>query len=275
VKNISVLISVYKNDNSVYLNEALLSIWDKQIFKPFQVVLIQDGIVSESLRDIISHWRQKLNEKLVFIENTENIGLTKSLNKGLKYCSGDFIARMDSDDISCHDRFKLQIEFFNKNKDIDVLGGSMQEFSQNNELLFVRKYPTSNVEVIRQISISSPLCHPAVMFRRRVFDEGNYYNERYITSQDIDLWFHLILKGYKISNIENIILLFRVNDDLVKRRNITKGINEFRIYIKGIIKLYGFSYRLVYPLIRFFFRLMPDFIIKYVYQSNLRKMLNK
>ena len=242
MKNISVLISVYKNDNSVYLNEALLSIWDKQIFKPFQVVLIQDGIVSESLRDVISHWRQKLNEKLVFIENTENIGLTKSLNKGLKYCSGDFIARMDSDDISSHDRFKLQIEFFNKNKDIDILGGSMQEFRQNNELLIVRKYPTSNVEVIRQMAISSPLCHPAVMFRRRVFDEGNYYNERYITSQDIDLWFHLILKGYKISNIENIILLFRVNDDLVKRRNITKGINEFRIYIKGIIKLYGFNY---------------------------------
>lgn len=275
MQKISVLISVYKNDNPVYFDQALSSIWDKQIFKPFEVVLIQDGSISESLENVISHWRKKLNEKLVLIKNRENIGLTKSLNNGSKFCTGDFIARMDADDISDPNRFKLQIEFFEKNKDVDVLGGSMQEFRENNELLTVRKYPSSIHEIKKKIAISSPLCHPSVMFRRRVFDEGNYYNESYKTSQDVDLWFRLILKGYKISNIDNIILFFRINDDLAKRRNISKGITEFKIYFKGIISLYGFSYRLIYPLLRLSFRLMPNGIIKYVYQSKLRRRLNK
>ena len=141
---ISVLMSVYKNDNPYHFEEALLSIWDNQILKPFEIVLIQDGAVPKSLHEIIFKWGDKLNSSLVLIVNDSNIGLTKSLNKGVKLCNGDFIARMDSDDISSSNRFKIQSEFLENNPKIDLVGSSLQEFNEFGNLSLIRKYPVDN-----------------------------------------------------------------------------------------------------------------------------------
>ena len=274
MKKISVLISVYKNDNSFYFDESIKSIWCNQTYKPYEIVLVQDGDVSDSLKNVIIKWKQSLKSKLVHIINPTNIGLTKSLNIGLMSCNGDYIARMDADDISKQERFLLQVEYLEKYKNIDVLGGSMQEFSSENDCLFIRSYPKTNIEILNKIHISSPFCHPSVMFRRKIFDEGNFYNNNFITSQDIDFWFSLISRGYKMSNLENVILLFRINDNTAKRRSIKKGINEFKIYTKGIFLLFGYSYKLIYPFIRISVRFLPLFLIRLIYKSNVRKILN-
>ena len=67
----------------------------------------------------LKKWKKKFGEKLILVRNSSNIGLTKSLNKGIEFCSGDYIARMDADDLSTPKRFKLQTEFFEINKEID------------------------------------------------------------------------------------------------------------------------------------------------------------
>lgn len=274
MKTISVLMSVYKEDNPIFFNLALTSIWDNQTLKPNQIVLVLDGKLTDKLNEVIKNWIYKLDNKLLLVKNRDNIGLTKSLNKGIPYCKSEYIARMDSDDISISERFELQINFLEKNKDVDVLGGSIQEINTENKELSIRTFPKSNSSVLKQIPISSPLNHPSVMFRRKVFDEGNFYNEKYITSQDIDFWFTLLSKGYKISNIDRIVTLFRLNNNMAKRRSYKKGFNEFRIYFNGIILLYGFNYRLIYPFLRLFTRLLPSSIIKLIYFGNFRKILN-
>ena len=274
--SLGVVISVYKNDDPIHLIQSLESISIKQTRKPNQIILIIDGQISNKLLEVINTWYD-LNKHSILIvieKNSTNIGLTKSLNKAIKLCSSDYIARMDSDDISISERFELQINFLEKNKDIDVLGGSIQEINTENKELSIRTFPKSNSSVLKQIPISSPLNHPSVMFRRKVFDEGNFYNEKYITSQDIDFWFTLLSKGYKISNIDRIVTLFRLNNNMAKRRSYKKGFNEFRIYFNGIILLYGFNYRLIYPFLRLFTRLMPSSIIKLIYFGNFRKILN-
>ena len=241
-----------------------------------QIILIIDGQISSKLLEVINTWYD-LNKHSILIvieKNSSNIGLTKSLNKAIKLCSCDYIARMDSDDISIPERFELQINFLENNKDIDVLGGSIQEINTENKELGIRTFPKSNKSVLKQIPISSPLNHPSVMFRRKVFDEGNFYNEKYITSQDIDFWFTLLSKKYKISNIDRIVILFRLNNNMAKRRSYKKGFNEFRIYFNGIILLYGLNYRLIYPFLRLFTRLLPSPIIKLIYYGNYRKILN-
>ena len=264
--------SVYKNDNHIHFNESLNSIWSMQTLKPYEIVLIQDGDVSEEIKSVLNQWKKKLGKKLILIVNKVNLGLTKSLNLGIKKCSGDLIARMDADDISKKNRFELQVNFLKKNLDVDVLGGSMQEFDDFNSCLYIRKYPLNMQQILKTISKASPLCHPSVMFRKKVFDDGNFYDENYKTSQDIDFWFKLISKGYKIANIDNVIILFRKNKDFYKRRSLRKGITEFKIYLIGIFNLFGFSIKLLLPFSRLFFRFLPSRIVSLVYSSTLRQL---
>ena len=274
--SLCVVISVYKKDKPDHLAQSLESISAKQTRKPNKIILIIDGQISNNLMHVINTWYD-LNKDSIFIrieKNSINLGLTKSLNKAIKLCTCDYIARMDSDDISISERFALQINYLENNKDIDVLGGYIQEIDSNNKSLNIRTFPNSNSSVLKQIPISSPVNHPSVMFRRKIFDEGNYYNEKYKTSQDIAFWFYLLSKGYRISNLDRIITLFRLNENMVKRRSYKKGVTEFFIYFKGILDLYGFSYKLVYPFLRLFTRLMPSPIIKLIYFSGLRKILN-
>lgn len=273
---ISVLMSVYKNEQAAYLDRALQSIWDDQTLKPDQIVLIEDGPLGEDLRSIIESWQVKLGSVLCLLRNDVNIGLTKSLNKGIKFVTSELIARMDSDDISAPKRFQLQHDFFTNNPGIHIIGGSLQEFDDSNECLNIRHYPLNPKDARDYIKKASPLAHPTVMMRKQIFDEGLSYNEEYRTSQDIALWFDALLAGYKISNVPEVTIYFRRNYDVFKRRGREKAWNEFKIYMKGIYRIFGpITLYYVFPISRLVFRLMPSSFIKFIYSSQARKKLLK
>lgn len=271
---ISVLISVYKSEKPEFLEQALCSVWDNQFLKPDEVILIKDGPLGNNLDLIISAWKNKLGNKLQIVINQENLGLTKSLNKGLKVAKFDLIARMDSDDISAPVRFRRQKEYLDAHPDIAIVGGSLQEFDSENKNLGIRHYPKTNDEVFRYIYKASPLAHPAVMMRKNIFEKGISYNENYRTSQDIALWFDVLKAGYKIGNIDDVIVYFRRDGDVFKRRSRSKAKNELKIYIKGIRSLYGLmTWKYIYPLVRYCFRMMPEFLIRNIYNSKARKRI--
>ena len=273
---ISVLMSVYKNEQAAYLDRALQSVWDDQTLKPNQIVLIEDGPLGEELVAVLDAWKEKLGDVLLLLKNDVNLGLTKSLNKGIARVTSDLIARMDSDDISSPDRFRLQHDYFVAHPDVHIIGGSLQEFDDKNECLNVRHYPLSPNAARIYIQKASPLAHPTVMMRRKIFDEGLSYNEKYRTSQDIALWFDALLAGYMISNVPQVTIYFRRDGDVFKRRGREKAWNEFKIYMVGIYKLFGpVTLKYVFPISRLIFRLMPSSVIKYVYGSKARKKLLK
>lgn len=270
--SISVLMSVYKSEKSSYLDKALKSIWDDQTLKPDEIILVEDGPLGEDLNEVVDRWKERLSDRLVLLYNEVNLGLTKSLNKGIKYVRSEYIARMDSDDISDPLRFERQFNYLQEHPGIDVLGGALQEFNDENSNLNVRHYPLSPEQCREYIVKASPLAHPTVMMRRRIFDEGITYNEQYRTSQDIALWFELLSKGYSIANIPEVTILFRRDDAVFKRRNRSKAINEFKIYMSGIKRLYGvYTFAYLYPMFRLVFRLLPTFVVKWIYGSSIRK----
>ena len=274
--NVSVLMSVYKNERAEYLNQALQSVWTDQTVKPNQIVLVEDGPLTEALYLVISSWKKLLGDILYIIENEQNLGLTKSLNRGICAINSEYIARMDSDDISLPLRFEKQVNYLETHPDVDVIGGSMQEFNDVCDCLNVRHYPLTHQQVEKYIMKASPLAHPSVMMKKKLFDEGLKYNEKYRTSQDVALWFDVISAGYHIDNLEDIILLFRQNNDVYSRRGRAKAWNECKIYINGIYRLKGlFTWKYIYPLLRLFFRLMPSSIVKFIYESKLRNRLLK
>lgn len=274
---ISVLMSVYKSEKPVYLDRALQSVWDDQTLKPIQIVLVEDGPLGKELRTVVKQWKEKLGNTLTVLLNEQNIGLTKSLNKGIAVVKGELIARMDSDDISMPERFELQEKYLEEHSDIDIIGGSLREFDDKNPELRVRHYPLSHEDAVEYMCKASPLAHPTVMMRKKMFDEGLRYNEKYRMSQDIALWYDAVLAGYKMANVPEITINFRSQGDVFKRRSRAKAWNEFKIYMGGIYRTWGlFTLKYRYPIARLCFRLMPPAFVKRVYNSEMRsKFLQK
>lgn len=271
---ISVLMSVYNNERPEYLHRSLQSVWDEQTYKPKEIILVEDGPLCKELYEVIEVWKDKLAENMIVIKNETNLGLTKSLNKGLKYTKSEFIARMDTDDISHPMRFELQYNFLCSNPDIDVVGGALQEFNDENPCLNIRRYPDDSKVISKYICKASPLAHPTVMMRRRIFDQGLIYDDRFRTSQDLALWFDVLAAGYKISNVKEVTIYFRLSNDVYKRRNHRKAYNEFKIYMRGIYMLHGvFTFAYIYPICRLVFRLLPVPFIRLIYNSSIRKKL--
>lgn len=276
MSTISVLMSVYRSEKPAYLERALVSIWDDQILRPDEIILVKDGPLTEELDNVINNWEEKLKDKLTVITNPVNEGLTKSLNRGLKKVHGDYIARMDTDDISMPERFKLQADFLDRHRDIDIIGGWLREFNEESGELNVRKYPGEPSQIRDYISKASPLAHPTVMMRRKIFDNGLAYDERYRTSQDLALWFDALCAGYNIGNIPQVTLGFRRDDSVFKRRSKSKANNELKIYLNGIYRLHGLmTWRYIYPLARWLFRMMPVSMIKYIYGAGIRTKILK
>lgn len=268
--SLSVLMSVYHKEKPEYLQQALESIWDNQTLKPDEIVLVEDGPLTYELYSVLSKW----NNKLKRIPLKKNVGLTKALNIGINHCNGEFIARMDSDDISLPTRFEKQVKFLNTNNNISIIGSAIQEFNNTSQLLNIRKYPNNTKQALKYIVKASPFAHPTVIFRKKVFEDGFLYSEKFNTSQDIDFWFRLLKKGYKVANISDVLLYFRVSDNFYERRSKAKAINEFKIYCNGIFSLYGFTWKLIYPVLRLIFRFAPKYLVKHIYSGKIRKQLN-
>ncbi|MBQ3536163.1 MAG: glycosyltransferase [Alistipes sp.] len=276
MNKISILISVYKSEMPECLDASLKSVLEDQTLLPYEIVLIEDGPLNDKLLAVIDKWRNRFKGRFVVIRNEENIGLTRSLNKGISHVTGDLIARMDSDDISHPERFAKQVKYLQEHLDIAVVGGSLQEFRAPMELLDIRSYPLTNEGIVSKIHRACPLAHPSVLMRSSIFSTGIRYDERYRTSQDIALWFTLLKNGYRLANIEDVVLYFRYNDNIYQRRGREKAVNEFKIYMSGIKSLYGIlSWRYIFPICRLVSRMLPPSVIEYIYKSPIRKWVIK
>lgn len=277
---ISVLMSVYKNEKPEYLKQALESVSIEQTHKPDQIVLVEDGPLPDSLKEIVQSFKFQVQSEghtiFTIVKMPVNGGLTKALNEGLKYVTSDLIARMDSDDISESHRFERQVAYLESHPDVDIISGSLQEFDAEHECLNVRHYPQTHEECVNFIVKACPLAHPSVMMRKKIFDEGLKYDERYRMSQDIKLWYDAVLAGYRLGNISEVTLFFRREGDVFRRRSRAKAWNEFKIYMNGIYHLKGLftlSYR--YPIARYIFRNLPPSIVRRIYGSKVRNRVLK
>lgn len=274
---ISVLMSVYRSEKPPYLDRALQSVWDDQVRKPDEIVLVQDGPLGDELLQVIAKWQTKLSNVLVLIINEVNIGLTKSLNKGIKIAKGEYIARMDSDDISLPNRFVMQEKFLNENPAVYVVGGAIQEFNDENGIIGERHFPKDTEEAIHYIHKASPFAHPAVMIQKALFDEGVMYNEAYRTTQDLALWFDVLKTKHQVANLYDFVLKFRRDSNVYQRRkNKEDSRLEMKIHLNGIKELFGLSpIKSLYPIARYTMRLLPNSMINFIYNSRLRGKLLK
>ena len=270
---ISVLMSVYKSESANNLDRALRSVWSEQSRKPKEIILIKDGPLGIELNNVINKWKNELGDQLKIIVNETNLGLTKSLNRGLDVIDADLIARMDTDDVSLPERFELQASFLEMHDEVDLLGGSVEMVDAGGNVKYVRYFPENHEKVMRTIYKKSPLPHPGVMMRAEIFKNTIVrYDERYRNSQDIALWFDAIAAGFHIANLNETILRFTEATDVYARRGKVRAKNEFLAFSRGISKIYGkWSPKHIYPILRYAVRCMPSGLIKIMYNSKLYK----
>lgn len=276
MSTISVLMSVYKSEKPRFLNRALRSVWSDQILKPNEIILIEDGPLSRELIEVIENWKSELGDKLVILRNELNEGLTKSLNKGIAVIRSQYIARMDSDDISLPERFKLQYEYMESHPEVMVLGGGMQEIDEYENWGAERKYPETQEKIKKYIAKANPLAHPTTFIRKSIFDNGYLYNDKYRKNQDLKLWFDLLKDNNVLHNLSDTVLLFRrTSDTFTKRSSKVSLKSELEIYTSGIRSLYGIiSWRYIYPYTRYVVKSMPSSVNTFVYKYLFKKKNN-
>ena len=271
--HISVIIATYKGEKPEYLDRAMRSIWDDQKRKPDEIVLVEDGPLTQELCAVVDSWEERLADKLVVIEKPVNQGLAAALNDAIEVAHGDLIARMDSDDISLPDRFMLQEQYMDEHPEVDILGGSIREFNDEGTLSAVQRYPATMQEVLRTMYKASPLAHPTVMYRSSFFKAGYRYSSKYHICEDVTMWYDAAAGGRVINSLQDVLLEFRRNPSVMQRRSREKAWSEFLAYNDGISRLYGrFSYKYIYSFMRMCFRLMPASLVSLIYDSKLRRI---
>ncbi|MBR4919949.1 MAG: glycosyltransferase [Prevotella sp.] len=212
----SVLISIYSKEQPQYLQESLDSIFG-QTLPPTEVVMVCDGSLTEALDQMIEKYSQQHTE-LKVIRLPKNGGLGKALQEGLKHCSYEIVARMDTDDICKPDRFETQIKYMEEHPETDVVGAWIDEFSENpSKIVSVRRLPEQHEDIVEFAKKRNPVNHPTAVFRRSAVEKAGSYRH-FLLFEDYDLWVRMILNGARFHNIQRSLLYFRMPNDFFYRR---------------------------------------------------------
>jgi len=206
---ISVVMACYNGEK--YIKDALESILN-QTFVDFELIIINDGSTDNSL-----HIIQSYNDpRIKLIDNEKNMGHTFCLNVGIRVAQGEYIARMDSDDISLPSRFQKQVEFMDNHQDIAVSGTWTKIIGEGSG--YINRFFTKPDDIKANLLFYASLAHPTVMIRKSVLDKHNLQYgidiDRDENCEDYSLWSKLS-KHEKLANIPKILLLYRLHKENV------------------------------------------------------------
>lgn len=267
----SVLLSIYNREHPAYLRQCLDSLFMQSLL-PAEIVLVKDGPLTIELDSIISEY-EALHPifKVVCLE--KNQGLGKALNEGLKYCSFELVARMDTDDIAKVKRFEKQIEVFQNNPQIDICSAWIDEFEGDvNHIVATRKLPENHDEIALYAQSRCPINHPVVMFRKsKVISAGGY--QHFPLFEDYYLWMRMLKSGAMFYNIQESLLYFRTSSNMYKRRGGWKyAIDE--LHFQNVLfnmRMISCGRFLLNVMMRFPVRIAPNKIRSWIYMKALRK----
>ncbi len=256
---VSVLMPTY--NIAEFLGKAIESILS-QSFIDFEFIIVDDGSTDDSTR-VLGEYAEK-DPRIRIIRNEQNKGIVYSLNRGLKECRGEYVARMDADDIALRDRLEKQVVVMEADPQTVVLGAALSYMDKNGKELGVVRRCSLNKSLIAQ----NPLLHPTVVFRRAVLEQhGLCYLEKYRYAEDYFLWLQLSRLG-KIDALDDIVLKYRLTDSATRMRHL-KGVLRATLNVKknGI-----FCLRIrptIGDVLRFFLEglllFLPSSLVRYLY----------
>lgn len=260
--------SVYRNDKPELFLEAVKSVSVKQTLPPDEIVIVVDGPVPEPLTNVINEIEENI-PSIRILWQKENRGLGKTMANGVLKCSNELIARMDSDDIASSDRFEKQINYLKGNPDISIVGGQISEFIDTpGNIVGYRRVPLSPNECRAYYRDRDPLNHVTVMFRKSdILAAGNY--QPWHLDEDTYLWGRLLKNGYRIANLQDILVNVRVGKEMYARRGGWKYFKSDSKILKWKLDNGFLSHS------RFFYNYMARFGVQVLMPNSLRAWIFK
>lgn len=269
----SVLMSVYYKENPSWFKTALDSVIN-QTLQPNEIVLIEDGKLTDELYKVIEEYKNQYSNLFKIIPLEKNSGLGEALRIGVLNCSNELIARMDTDDIAKNDRFKKQIQFFQEHPNVDLVGSWISEFEDEpDKIISYRQLPIEHQEIYKFGQFRCPVNHMTVMYRKNaVLQAGNYQTFKNI--EDYYLWGRMLKQGAVFANIPECLVNVRAGNSMLRRRaNLTYFFNsEFplhtELYRMGFISLKQYLRNISS---KFLLRAIPQWAMAIIYRKFLRK----
>ena len=268
----TVLMSVYYNEKPEYLTAAIESIL-VQTYPTDQIVIVEDGRLTKELYDVLDYYSQNYKGLIERLSLPYNLGLGKALDEGIKICRNEYIARMDSDDISVPFRCEKEIMFLEENPDVDIVSSNIAEFIDDPiNIVSERVVPEKNEDIKKQMRRRSGFNHPVVMFKKsEVITCGGYGD--IIRKEDHDLFSRMLNMGCKGYNIQEILLLYRIGKENIKRRKEWKNVKSYILVMRkslnnGYCSIGDFVYVCVAQLMIF---ILPVSFVNYLVKVFYRK----
>lgn len=225
---VSVLMAVYNVEGTI--REALDSLIG-QTYDNWQAIICDDASVDDTYA-VAREYEEKFPDKFKVIKNEANSKLPYSLNHCLKYADGEFVARMDGDDISLPERFEKQVDFLNSHPDVTVVGTSMIRFDEKGEfgIIEYKEFPDKYA-----LKNGVPHAHATIMMRKEAMDNIGGYTVSKITErgEDLDLWFRFYAAGYKGANLKEAYYKVREDKNTLKRRKLRYDFDYYKIRKNG------------------------------------------
>lgn len=228
---VTVLMPVYNGEK--YVKEAMDSILN-QTFSDFEFLVIDDGSTDQTF-DIVDSYK---DERIRTVRWSQNMGLVHSLNCGIEMARGEYIARMDCDDISMPDRLKKQVVFMDRHAEVGICGTWVRFFPKEHS--FVWKLPIKHERIVSRLLFDAAIAHPSVIIRKEVLLRHNLrYKSEFKHAEDYDLW---VRAGQctRLANIPRIMLCYRISQshvchvhNLEQRKNAGR-IRENQLNLLGI-----------------------------------------
>lgn len=180
----TVLLPVYNAGK--YLTEAISSILN-QSYQNFELLIINDASTDQSEKIIQSF----SDNRIRLINNEKNLGLAQTLNRGLQLSKGEYIVRMDQDDINLEKRIKTQIDYLENHPDVSVLGCGARMVGPNLEFIREPKRPQTNIQNKWKLLFGTTILHPSAVFRKEIILKHGGYSQQYPHCEEFDLWSRL------------------------------------------------------------------------------------
>ena len=268
----SVLMSIHYKEEVQNFNRAMQSVWDEQTVKPDEVVLVEDGPLTDGLYQAIGEWKERLANILQVVSLKENVGVGTAKNIGIEVCDCELIAVMDTDDVSLPKRFEKQLSVF-ENQDVDVCGAWIGEFEFNEtQIISYRRTPEQHNEIVAFAKGRSPVNHVTAMYKKSwVLNVGNY--AKYRTNEDYNLFVKLIMAEAKIYNLQESLVSVRMGNEQQMRRGGLKN----AMFGAGVqVDFYKMGFLSLFEMIRnvsvgFVVRMLPNALMKVVFKM-IRKL---
>ena len=254
---VSVIMGIYNGTNT--MDEAIASICNQK-YTDWEMIICDDCSTDNTVEKL-EKWC--LNDtRIQLLRNKYNMGLASTLNHCLQYAKGEYIARMDDDDVSYPERFREQVNFLNNNKEYAFVSSIVDCFDGQGIVRnrFLRKAEPQKKDFL----VGTQFVHPATMFRKECLVNVGGYQEKRVTRrvEDYDLFMRLYAIGYKGYNIQKPLLRYSVSIQGMKKKNkYIYRVDEARVRYRGFKKLGLLPWGIIYVIRPLIVGIIPKTLI--------------